>query len=220
MGLTNIFAEVADDWPAVSWEAVVDRNPDILVLGDLARTRFPGDRLDDKKDFLASDPVAGAMAAVQGKRYIALHGAELNPSIRAVDGIEARRRPRPAATAVTALDRGGRVATRNRATGPALILIGLTLLVLSVMVAVTLGTADISLVNVRDILTNHLRLTDIPVRRTEDAIVWEDRLPRSWSPRHAVPGWRCAVWCCNRCCATRWPTRFCWASPPALPPAR
>ncbi len=80
---------------------------------------------------------------------------------------------------MTALDRGGRVATRNRATGPALILVGLTLLVLSVMVAVTLGTADISLVNVRDILTNHLRLTDIPVRRTEDAIVWEDRLPRS-----------------------------------------
>ncbi|WP_306356735.1 MULTISPECIES: ABC transporter substrate-binding protein [unclassified Nocardia] len=88
VGLTNIFAEEADDWPAVSWEAVVDRNPDILVLGDLARTRFPGDRLDDKKDFLASDPVAGAMTAVQGKRYIALHGAELNPSIRAVDGIE------------------------------------------------------------------------------------------------------------------------------------
>ncbi|WP_306363665.1 ABC transporter substrate-binding protein [Nocardia sp. CC227C] len=88
VGMTNVFADVADDWPATSWEAVVDRNPDILVLGDLARTRFPGDRLDDKKAFLESDPVTGALAAVQGKRYIALHGAELNPSIRAVDGIE------------------------------------------------------------------------------------------------------------------------------------
>ncbi|KAB1504535.1 iron chelate uptake ABC transporter family permease subunit [Corynebacterium sp. 320] len=49
----------------------------------------------------------------------------------------------------------------------------------SIGMVITLGTADISLVNVRDILTNHLFSTDIPVRRSEDAIVWEDRLPRS-----------------------------------------
>ena len=28
------------------------------------------------------------MAAVRDKRYISLHGAEMNPSIRAVDGVE------------------------------------------------------------------------------------------------------------------------------------
>nr|WP_281258375.1 iron chelate uptake ABC transporter family permease subunit [Nocardioides gansuensis] len=52
-------------------------------------------------------------------------------------------------------------------------------LALSVAVAVTLGPADVSLVNVRDILLNHLRLADIPVRAAEDAIVWEERLPRA-----------------------------------------
>ncbi|TNM43369.1 iron chelate uptake ABC transporter family permease subunit [Nocardioides albidus] len=50
---------------------------------------------------------------------------------------------------------------------------------ISVGVAVTLGPADVSLVNVRDVITNHLHLTDIPVRLSEDAIVWQERLPRA-----------------------------------------
>jgi iron complex transport system permease protein len=47
------------------------------------------------------------------------------------------------------------------------------------MIAITLGAADISLVNVRDIVGNHLGVVAIPLRAVEDAIVWEDRLPRS-----------------------------------------
>jgi iron complex transport system permease protein len=56
---------------------------------------------------------------------------------------------------------------------------GAAVLVLSVAIAITLGTADVSLVNVRDIVANHLGAATIPVRAVEDAIVWEDRLPRS-----------------------------------------
>lgn len=52
-------------------------------------------------------------------------------------------------------------------------------LVVSIGVAVTLGPAEVSLVNVRDVLSNHLGLTDIPVRAAKDAIVWEERLPRA-----------------------------------------
>lgn len=56
---------------------------------------------------------------------------------------------------------------------------GIVLLAVSVGVAVTLGPADVSLVNVRDILLNHLGLAEIPVRVSEDAIVWQERLPRA-----------------------------------------
>lgn len=66
----------------------MERNPQVLVLGDLARNRFPGDRLEDKKQFLATDPVTAVLPAVAGEQYVALHGAEMNPSIRIVDGIE------------------------------------------------------------------------------------------------------------------------------------
>jgi iron complex transport system substrate-binding protein len=89
LGATNVFADLDDDWAAVSWEAVVDREPDVLVLGDLARDRFPGDRLADKEAFLADDPLTSTMQAVQDQQYIPLAGAELNPSIRFVDGLEA-----------------------------------------------------------------------------------------------------------------------------------
>ncbi len=88
VGATNAFAELTDDWPAVGWETVVERNPDVLVLGDLMRNRFPGDLLADKITFLESDPVTRNLDAVRDKRYIALHGAEMNPSIRAIDGLE------------------------------------------------------------------------------------------------------------------------------------
>ncbi|MBF4567678.1 ABC transporter substrate-binding protein [Plantibacter sp. VKM Ac-2880] len=87
-GLENVFTEATDDWPATTWEDLVDRDPKVLVLGDLQRDRFPGDRLDDKIAFLESDPLTKTMDAVRNQRYIALHGAELNPSIRFVDGLE------------------------------------------------------------------------------------------------------------------------------------
>ena len=53
------------------------------------------------------------------------------------------------------------------------------LVVLTIAVALTLGPANVSLVNVRDVITNHLGLTDIPVRVAADAIVWQERLPRA-----------------------------------------
>lgn len=56
---------------------------------------------------------------------------------------------------------------------------GFIVLAISVGVAITLGPADVSLVNVRDILLNHLGLAEIPVRVSEDAIVWQERLPRA-----------------------------------------
>ncbi|WP_194764429.1 ABC transporter substrate-binding protein [Microbacterium sp. UFMG61] len=87
-GLDNVFTDLDDDWPATTWEEVADRDPQIFILGDLQRDRFPGDRLDDKVAFLESDPLTKTIDAVGHQRYIALHGAELNPSIRFVDGLE------------------------------------------------------------------------------------------------------------------------------------
>lgn len=60
-----------------------------------------------------------------------------------------------------------------------LLLGGVLVFLFSIGVAVTLGPADVSLVNVRDVITNHLGLTDIPVRNATDVIVWQERLPRA-----------------------------------------
>ncbi|AZZ56462.1 ABC transporter substrate-binding protein [Rathayibacter iranicus] len=87
-GMTNVYSDRTADWAAEGWENLVAANPDILVLGDLQRDRFPGDRLADKTAFLESDPLTSTLPAVRDKRYIALHGAELNPSIRFVDALD------------------------------------------------------------------------------------------------------------------------------------
>ncbi|MGW0160530.1 ABC transporter substrate-binding protein [Mycobacterium sp. NPDC003323] len=88
VGATNVFADAREDWPEVSWEAVADRDPDVLVLADLSRKRIDGDALDAKIGFLESDPVTRNMSAVQQQRYVVLTGSELDPGIRQIDAIE------------------------------------------------------------------------------------------------------------------------------------
>ncbi|MGV0805698.1 ABC transporter substrate-binding protein [Mycolicibacterium setense] len=87
LGATNVFADTREDWPEVSWEALADRNPDVLVLADLDRRRVDGDALESKETFLESNPVTRNMTAVRNKRYVVLSGSELDPGIREVDAV-------------------------------------------------------------------------------------------------------------------------------------
>ncbi|MFV8163526.1 ABC transporter substrate-binding protein [Mycobacterium sp. 134] len=88
LGVTNVFADTHEDWPEVSWEALADRDPDVLVLADLNRRRVDGDALDAKVKFLESNPVTRNMTAVRDKRYVVLSGSELDPGIREIDALE------------------------------------------------------------------------------------------------------------------------------------
>ncbi|MBC2644370.1 MULTISPECIES: ABC transporter substrate-binding protein [unclassified Rhodococcus (in: high G+C Gram-positive bacteria)] len=88
VGAQNIFSDTTDEWPQVSWESVLDRDPTALVLADLSRRSIDGDALDSKIAFLESNPVTQRLTAVRDQRYIVVNGADLNPSIRTVDGVE------------------------------------------------------------------------------------------------------------------------------------
>ena len=61
---------------------------DVLVLADLSRRTIDGDALESKIEFLESNPVTSQLSAVRAQRYIVVNGADLNPSIRTVDGVE------------------------------------------------------------------------------------------------------------------------------------
>jgi iron complex transport system substrate-binding protein len=88
VGARNVFDDTTDEWPQVSWESLADRDPDVLVLADLSRRTIDGDSLQTKIAFLETNPVTRRLTAVQQRRYIAVSGADLNPSIRTVDGAE------------------------------------------------------------------------------------------------------------------------------------
>lgn len=67
LGLENIFAEVADGWTSASWEAVVDANPDVIILVDAA-----WNSAEQKKKLLAENPITSQLDAVRNQRYLTL----------------------------------------------------------------------------------------------------------------------------------------------------
>ncbi|MDO9355002.1 MAG: ABC transporter substrate-binding protein [Solirubrobacteraceae bacterium] len=87
-GAKNAFDDTTVEWPQVSWETVLDRDPTVLVLGDLRRKSQTGDKLEDKIRFLKSNPVTKRLTAVREERFVIMNGADMNPSIRTVDGAE------------------------------------------------------------------------------------------------------------------------------------
>ncbi|MEE3849741.1 ABC transporter substrate-binding protein [Gordonia sp. LSe1-13] len=88
VGARNVFDDTSDEWPQVTWETVADRNPTALVMADLSRRSIDGDALESKIAFLESNPVTSQMEAVRDERFIIVNGADMNPTIRTVDGVE------------------------------------------------------------------------------------------------------------------------------------
>lgn len=88
LGIENVFDDTTDEWPQINWETVAERNPDVIVLGDLTRKSQTAETARAKIDYLKSNPVTARMDAVQNDRFVTLSGAELNPSIRTVYAVE------------------------------------------------------------------------------------------------------------------------------------
>ncbi|MEU1513602.1 ABC transporter substrate-binding protein [Streptomyces sp. NPDC005811] len=88
VGAENAFADTHEEWPQAGWETVADRDPDVLVVGDLTRRQQTAETAAKKIAFLESDPVTRTMTAVRKKRYVLLSGQAMNPTIRTVEGVE------------------------------------------------------------------------------------------------------------------------------------
>ncbi|NEC69728.1 ABC transporter substrate-binding protein [Streptomyces sp. SID9727] len=88
LGLKNVFDDTHEEWPQINWETVADRNPDLLVIGDLTRKSQTAESAAGKIAFLESNPVTKTMDAVRHKRYVLLSGQAMNPTIRTVEGVE------------------------------------------------------------------------------------------------------------------------------------
>ncbi|GGP97357.1 ABC transporter substrate-binding protein [Streptomyces roseolilacinus] len=88
LGAKNVFDDTTEEWPQINWETVADRNPDLLVIGDLTRTAQTAESAAKKIEFLESNAVTRNMDAVRDKRYVLLSGQAMNPTIRTVEGLE------------------------------------------------------------------------------------------------------------------------------------
>ncbi|WP_327406793.1 ABC transporter substrate-binding protein [Streptomyces sp. NBC_01288] len=88
VGAKNAFSDTHDEWPQINWETVADRDPDVIVLGDLTRKSQTAETAKAKIHFLETNAATRNLTAVKKKRYILLSGQAMNPSIRTVEGIE------------------------------------------------------------------------------------------------------------------------------------
>ena len=88
LNLENVFDDTTQEWPQINWEVVAERDPDVIVVGDLTRKSQTAETADAKIAYLESNPVTREMTAVREARFIAITGAEMNPSLRTIYGIE------------------------------------------------------------------------------------------------------------------------------------
>lgn len=82
-GLDNIGKDVHDTWTSMSWEAIVDANPDVIVLVDAA-----WNTADAKIAQLESNPATAALPAVQQRRYVVLDFPSTEAGVRNVGAVE------------------------------------------------------------------------------------------------------------------------------------
>ncbi|MDT0345727.1 ABC transporter substrate-binding protein [Streptomyces litchfieldiae] len=85
IGAENAFDDVNEDWPEVSWEEIADRDPDVIVIGDLSERGAPGDSAEEKLQMLRDDPVTSQLTAVWEEHIIEVPGIEMDPSVRSVN---------------------------------------------------------------------------------------------------------------------------------------
>ena len=80
VGLVNVGADIDDTWSTFSWEAIVDANPDVIVLIDAS-----WNTAESKKEQLRNNPATAALPAVVNERYLVLPFAAGEAGVRTVD---------------------------------------------------------------------------------------------------------------------------------------
>lgn len=82
-GLTNIVSDVADSWTSISWEEVVARDPDVIVLVD-----SDWNTVEKKKTVLAEHPATRHLDAVRAERYLVVPFPATEAGVRNVAAVE------------------------------------------------------------------------------------------------------------------------------------
>ncbi|WP_227270154.1 ABC transporter substrate-binding protein [Roseobacter weihaiensis] len=82
-GGANIMNDFEKSWATVTWEAVVERNPEVIVIvnyGDVTAAQ--------KRDFLRSNPAFAEIDAVKNDRFVTLEYVEATPGPRNIKAVK------------------------------------------------------------------------------------------------------------------------------------
>ncbi len=82
LGLVNIAEELGQAWAPFNWEAVIDANPDVIVLVDSA-----WNSADKKIGVLETNPSTAKLDAVVNQRYLVIPFAASEAGVRTIPAI-------------------------------------------------------------------------------------------------------------------------------------
>lgn len=82
-GGVNVFEDLEKTWNTVSWESVVEKNPDVIVINDYGSVSAQA-----KIDLLNSNPSLAGVTAVKNHSYIVVTLPEVFASTRVGDTVE------------------------------------------------------------------------------------------------------------------------------------
>lgn len=82
-GGINVFEGLEKTWNVVSWEKVVEADPDVIVINDYNETP-----LEEKIDQLRSNPALAHLTAIQEERFVVVTLPEVFAGARVADTVE------------------------------------------------------------------------------------------------------------------------------------
>ncbi len=82
-GGVNIMGDFEKSWASVSWEAVIDRNPEVIVIINYGKVSA-----EQKRQFMLTNPAFAQIDAVKNNRFVTLQYVEATPGPRNIEAIK------------------------------------------------------------------------------------------------------------------------------------
>ena len=81
-GGVNIMDDFRESWGTVSWEAVVERDPEVVIIVNYGEVTA-----EQKMDFMRNSPALAGISAVQNDRFVVLEYVEATPGPRNIAAV-------------------------------------------------------------------------------------------------------------------------------------
>jgi iron complex transport system substrate-binding protein len=88
-GGENIFADLPKNWQTVSWETVVNRKPDVILLWERFSDNGTNKLAEQDRQFLTTSPILANVPAIKSQRFVKVTFSDvLGPGPRNAEGVQ------------------------------------------------------------------------------------------------------------------------------------
>lgn len=82
-GGTNIMGDIEKSWATIGWEAVVERNPEVIVIVNYGEVTA-----EQKRNFMMTNPAFADIDAVRNDRFVVLEYVAATPGPRNIEAVK------------------------------------------------------------------------------------------------------------------------------------